>query len=74
VILGLEAWPQPRGQNGRHWPWLHVRVGVSVCRDMAVEERGGKGRPKKAWIECVNKDSKDLKLNSKLATDRIIWR
>jgi hypothetical protein len=47
---------------------------VSKCRDFEVECQRGRGRGKKSWMECVNEDLKDLKLDPKVAGDRLQWR
>ena len=47
---------------------------VSDCRDCKVGERGGRGRRKKSWDECVENDISAFGLNREIAKDRNKWR
>jgi hypothetical protein len=47
---------------------------VSKCREVKVVGKGVRGRPRKTWNECVNKDLKDLQLKPEWAKDREKWR
>ena len=76
--LGIESVLDIIGRGRLRW-FGHVErkeetEWVSACRRLKVDGSGGKGRPKKTWSECVNKDLKDLKLKSEWAKDHIIWR
>ena len=52
--------------DGENW--------VSACRDLEVEGPRGRGRGKKSWRECVEKDMRELKLKPVMARDRLLWR
>ena len=47
---------------------------VSACRNVKVEGKGCKGRPRKTWLECVKKDMKELNLKPEMAQNRAQWR
>ena len=47
---------------------------VSACRNVKVEGKGCKGRPRKTWLECVKDDMKELNLKPKMAQNRARWR
>ena len=49
---------------------------VSACRHIVVESVNGKGRgrPRKAWRECVEEDMSKLNLSVKDIQDRAVWR
>src|SRR3989442_7590946 len=46
---------------------------VSKCRNLVVVGGAGKGRPRKTWMECVNKDVRDCGLERGDAQDRPLW-
>jgi hypothetical protein len=47
---------------------------VSKCRNLVVDGYRGRGRGRKKWMECVEKDMRDMKLNKDVAQDRVAWR
>ena len=47
---------------------------VSACRNMAVPENAGKGRPRKRWRNVLEDDLKKGRLDRGLAKDRDRWR
>ena len=47
---------------------------VSACRNVKVEEKGCRGRPKKTWLECVKEDMKELNFKPEMAQNRAQWR
>jgi hypothetical protein len=47
---------------------------VKMCRDLVVVGAQGKGRGKKTWQECVNKDMKQMGLKRCDAQDSTISR
>ena len=44
------------------------------CMEMDIPGKKPKGRPKKTWWECVQKDMKEVGLKRDDAMDRIKWR
>ena len=44
------------------------------CRDFKVEGKGGRGRGRKTWQECLNEDLKVWGLKPEMAQDRLQWR
>ena len=49
-----------------------ARDWVSACRNMAIVENAGKGRPKKRWNEAANDDLKKCGLDRGFAKNREI--
>src|SRR5207244_4086203 len=47
---------------------------VGACRNVKVGGKGGKGGPRKTWLECVKDDMKELNLKPKMAQNRARWR
>src|ERR1043165_5048192 len=47
---------------------------VSACRNIKIAGSRGRGRPKKAWMECVDNDTSVLRLNREMTKDRDLWR
>ena len=47
-----------------------------IRRTMAMEIKGKqrRGRPKKRWIDCVEKDMEEVKITMEDATDCAVWR
>src|SRR5437870_5409642 len=45
-----------------------------VCRNVKVEGKGCKGRPRKTWRECVKEDTKELNLKPEMAQNHAQWR
>ena len=43
---------------------------VSACRNVKVEGKGCRGRPKKTRLECVKEDMKELNLKPEMAHNR----
>src|SRR2546425_13025107 len=46
---------------------------VSKCRNLEMVGGARKGRPRKTWMECVNKDMKDCGLKKGRVQDRPLW-
>ena len=47
---------------------------ISMCREMSVVGARRRGRGRKTWMECVEKDMHRLQLRSEDALDRGVWR
>ena len=47
---------------------------ANKCRDLQINGRTGRGRPKTTWNEVVKRDLKARGLNKDLAQDRITWK
>ena len=47
---------------------------MQKCRNIAIEENAGNGRPKKRWNEVVKDDLKKCGLDRGLAKDRVRWK
>ena len=47
---------------------------IKHCTEMKVEGRRGKRRPRKTWLETVNQEKKDWKLNGIDPASRVEWR
>jgi hypothetical protein len=47
---------------------------VKACQRFEAAGKGGRGRRRKTWRECVVGDMKDLELQEKDAQDRLVWR
>jgi len=47
---------------------------VKKCMEYEVEGARPRGRPKKTWIEIVEKDCQECGLNKQDAVDRIRWK
>jgi len=47
---------------------------VSKCRILNVQGAGTRGRPRKAWKDCVEEDRHKLGLENVETTDRQKWR
>ena len=47
---------------------------VSACRNVKLEGKGCRGRPRMTWLECVKDDMKELNLKPKMAQNRARWR
>jgi len=45
---------------------------ATACREIKVEGKGGRGRGRKTWQECVNEDLKMRGLKPELAQDRVL--
>jgi len=43
---------------------------VSACRNIKILGNRGRGRPKKAWMECVDNDMSVLRLKKVMTRDR----
>jgi len=50
------------------------KVWIKKCVEYEVEGARLRGRPKKAWMEIVQKDCQARKLNRKDAMDRSRWK
>ena len=46
---------------------------VSKCRDLVVVGDRGRGRGRKTWMQCVEKDMRKLNLKREDAQDRDVW-
>jgi hypothetical protein len=46
----------------------------SRCRHLTVDGQVCRGRGKKTWGECIERDLKDHGLERKMAKDRSVWR
>jgi hypothetical protein len=47
---------------------------VSTCRTYEVDGQRGVGRGRKSWMECVERDLRELNLDRRMAVDRAGWR
>ena len=47
---------------------------VSACRNVNVEGKGCRGRPRKTWLEYVKQDMEELNLKPEMAHNRAQWR
>ena len=47
---------------------------VKACQKFEVIGKTGRGRNRKTWMECINKDLKDKGLNASDAQNREAWR
>jgi hypothetical protein len=47
---------------------------VKACQKFEVIGKTGRGRNRKTWMECINKDLKDKRLNASDAQNREAWR
>ena len=47
---------------------------VSACRELEVDGRLGKGRPRKTWMECVVDDMRKVGLKREDAQFRSTWK
>ena len=47
---------------------------VKACRNFEVAGKGERGRRKKTWMECVNKDMELKGLCESVAQDKKAWR
>ena len=48
--------------------------GIRSARDLKVEGKRGRGRPKKTWAQTVEKDMKEMGLKREDAHDRAKWK
>ncbi len=44
------------------------------CMEMVVQGRGGRGRPEKTWMECVNDDMRERGVSVEMTADRREWK
>jgi hypothetical protein len=47
---------------------------VGAERSMVVGGRVDRGRGKKTWLECVERDMKECGSNKEMAVDMYLWR
>ena len=46
----------------------------SLCRNLVVNGKKSKGRPRLTWNEVIKKDLKEKNLSKELAQDRNAWK
>ena len=47
---------------------------IRRCMEMVVQGRGGRGRPKKTWMECVNDDMRERGVSVEMTADKREWK
>jgi hypothetical protein len=57
-----------------HLERMEVDNWVSACRKKKVGGKGGRGRGRKSWMQCVTEDMGQLGLRAEWAMDRVLWR
>ena len=60
--------------------WAHtvsrreVEQDIRRVMEMEVEENRGRGRPKRRWLDCVEKDMEVKRLTKEDAENRVKWK
>ena len=47
---------------------------LATIRDLIVEGRRPRGRPRKSWLDNVQEDMRFLDITDEMARDRVRWR
>ena len=65
--LGIECVVRGRLRWFGHVEHMVGEEWVSACRNVKVEGKGCRGRPRKTWLQCVKDDMKELNLKPEMA-------
>ena len=57
-----------------HLEKMEANAWASKCRDIMVDDRLARGRPRKSWSEVVRKDLRDKNVSKDVAKDGIAWK
>ncbi len=76
-MYGVEDLSAKLRQRRLRWFGRVERAGggaLNEVRELGVEGRRPRGRPKKKWSGCVREDMNLLKIEEHMAQDRKLWR